>query len=677
MKGRVMRIFLKTFIFMIIFLHVACPAQDKRVITFNDFYAVKRLGDVKISPDGNYIAYTLSVPKIEENKIITNIWLLDLNSLQSAPFTEGEESSSAPVWSPDGQFLYYDHGDQIWKKAVSGGDAIKVTNFVTGAADAVINSKGNSLLFKSKIYPECKSEECNGIKKKESEEGKVKARIIDQLLYRHWNEWREGKRSHVFLADSAGKKYTDLTPGDYDTPPISLGGSQDYTFSPDGKEVCFVRNTDKIVAASTNNDLFLHDLASGKIIRLTRNKGNDNNPHYSPDGKYIAFLSMARAGFESDKYRLMLYDREQKTFKDLTKGFNLSAESIIWRPDGKEIFFTVSENGTISIYKTSLTGKSIKPVLKGHYVSDLQFLNAEEMIFKKQSASMPYEIFKFNIKDKSLLQLTHINTELLSELALPSLESFKFIGAKGDSVQGFIIKPPFFDPSKKYPTVQLIHGGPQGAWGDDFHYRWNYQMFASPGYVIYMINFHGSRGYGQDFVDAVTGDWGGAPYTDIKKGTEYVIKNYPFIDKTRIGAAGASYGGFMINWIAGDPDNPYQCLVSHDGVYDQVSMYGATEELWFPEWEFNGTPWDKGSLYEKWSPSNRAANFKTPTLIIHGELDFRVPYTQGLQFFTALQRQGVPSRLLIFPDEDHFVTKPLNARLWWETVYDWFERYIH
>lgn len=663
-------------VFVLLVLIIHLQAQDKRPMTFQDFFGLQRLGAVNVSPDGQRIAYTLTVPDISNNSLKTDIWILDLKSLKTVKFSTATKSSSGPVWSPDGKDIYFNHDGQIWKKALAGGDAVQVTAFAPGAAGVVFNRSGTQMLFSAKIYPDCPDEECNQKRKEEADSSKVKARIIDRLLYRHWNRWLEGKRSHIFMADANGQNIKDMTPGDYDAPPLALGGDLDYTFSADGKEICFVRNTDEIVAASTNNDLFIVSPAEGKISRLTENTANDNNPVYSPDGKYIAYASMVRPGFEADKQRLMLHDRIKNTFDDLTENFTLSVESIIWHPEGKEIYFTASEMGTISLYKVNIRKGKPEAVLKGHYLSAVQFLTENELIFKKQTAAMPEEIFRMNLKNGKIDQLSHINSDLLAQLQLSELEPFQFSGAHGHTVYGYILKPPFFNPEKKYATVQLIHGGPQGFWGDEFHYRWNYQMFAAPGYVLYMINFHGSRGYGQDFMDAVSKDWGGSAYEDIKLGTEYVIKNYAYVDADRLGAAGASYGGFMINWIAGDPNHPYQCLVSHDGVYEQVSMYGATEELWFPEWEFNGTPWDEGSLYQHWSPANRAQHFRTPTLVIHGEHDYRVPYTQGLQLFTALQRQGVPSRLLFFPDEDHFVQKPQNAQLWWKTVQDWFERYL-
>ncbi len=645
-------------------------ASDKRAITFEDFFSLKRAGTPQVSPDGKTVLFDVTIPEIEENTFRTVINKLDLEKGEVQEIGEG----SSPVWAPDGKHLYFSRDNQLWRQSLDDTEAVQVTDFIAGASGPVFHPDGKQFLFRADVYPGCDTPECQDKKFEEVKNRKSSGRVIDKLLYRHWNSWREGKYSHVFLAKADGSVLKDITPGPYDTPPISLGSSHDYTFSPDGEEVCFVKNTDSIVAASTNNDLFIHSLKTGEEMRLTTNRGNDNHPVYSPDGQYIAYRSMERAGFEADRYRVMLFDRKKGSHKELTEGFTLSATSLLWHPSGKEIYFTADEEGTISLFSINIASGNISVVLKGHFIRSVSFISAEKLIFLKQTAGLPNELFTMDLKKRTPVQVTYLNKDILNQLELPAYETFWFTGANGEKVQGFLLKPPFFDPSKTYPAIELIHGGPQGAWGDDFHFRWNYQMFASPGYVVFMINFHGSTGYGQDFKDAVSKNWGGAPYEDIVLGTEYVLENYPFIDRNRLAAAGASYGGFMINWIAGH-ENPFQCLVSHDGTYEQVSMYGATEELWFPEWEFGGVPWENPELYAKWSPSRLAGNFKTPMLVIHGEHDYRVPYTQGLQLFTALQRQGVPSRLLFFPDEDHFVRKPQNARLWWKTVHDWIAQF--
>jgi len=671
-----MRKFAVSFILLVLSFGLVFSGS-RRAITFEDFFSLKRMHSLAVSPNGQLVAFCLTTPDIEENSFKTDIFLYDLKSQQMKQLTTASASSSHPVWSPDGQTIYFNRLGQIFKISLAGGEAQQVTDFVAGAANVVISPDGKQMLFVSEVYPDCQTIDCLKQKIDSVKNSPVKARIIDHLFYRHWNRWLEGKRSHVFLATIDGKVIKDVTPGDYDTPPLDLGGQHDYVFSPDGQEICFVRNTDPIVAASTNNDLFIYNLNSGKTERLTgKNKGNDNNPTYSPNGRYLAYLSMARAGFEADRRRIMLFDRKTGQIKELTKGFKYSVSSIFWN-DNKEIYFTCGEHGTYSIYKVNIKTKRIQPVLKGRTVADVQFAGKNTLIFREQNESMPYELFRFDLKKKNHVQLTFVNKKILDQLELPQLEEFVFVGAKGDSIHGYLLRPPFFEEGKKYPAIELIHGGPQGAWEKEFHFRWNYQMFAAPGYVVFAINFHGSSGYGQEFTDAVSKDWGGAPYQDILTGTKWVFDRYSFIDQNRVGAAGASYGGFMINWIAGDK-HPFKCLISHDGVFEQVSMYGATEELWFPEWEFNGTPWDHGSLYQKWNPASpeRVKRFNTPMLIVHGEHDYRVPYTQGLQIFTALQRQGIESRLLFFPDEDHFVTKPQNARLWWETVHGWFKRFL-
>ena len=665
------------FIIILLFsFFIGVSSAQKHEIHFNDFFGMQRLGNFSVSPNGRYIAFDLSIPDIKANNIPSTVWIHDLSSGLQHQLSPAGISCSGPVWSKDGKSVFYNRAGQIWEHPVMGGKAHQISQFKPGAGGMVFSPNGQNLLFTSDVDPNCETPQCMEESFERQKNKVVHARLIDHLFFRHWNRWLEGNRSHVFIMGKNGKNLRDITPGDFDTPPLDLGSSHDYVFSPDGKSVVFVRNTDPVVATSTNNDLFSFDLSSGKVSQLTNNRGNDNGPAFSADGRYLAWSSMARAGFEADRYRIMLRDLSSGKTRELTVGFNLSANNVSWSPDDKSIYFTAAERGAISLYKVDIVSGKINAVLKGHFIGGYKFIDPGTLVLKIQTAAMPYELFTYDLQKNILTQISHINTKKLAGLDLSRLQSFWFKGAFGDSVQGFILKPPHFNPAKQYPAIHLIHGGPQGEWGDDFHYRWNYQMFAAPGYVVYVINFHGSVGYGQKFTDAVSGNWGDAPYKDLVLGTQYVIKNFPYVDGDRLGAAGASYGGFMINWIEGH-DNPYKCLVSHDGVFDQRSMYGATEELWFPEWEFKGLYWNHPELYEKYSPSSLVANFKTPMLVIHGEKDYRVPYTQGLQLFTALQRQGVESRLLFFPDEDHFVRKPQNARLWWHTVHSWFEKYLN
>ena len=599
------------------------------------------------------------------------------------------------------------------------------------------------ILFTSDVYPECdgESEEfaCNAKKLEEREKSKVKAQIFDHLLYRHWNAYKEGKRSHIFVVGlTAGvpprltvEGTRDLTPGDYDAPVFSLGGQDNYAFSPGGQEICYTSNHDKNPAASTNNDLWIvpvnsgGGIGSGKgigsgsgergSVRLASppaknitadNPASDSTPLYSPDGRYIAYRAQQRPGYESDRFRLMLYDRKTGEKKNLTEELDEWVGTFVWSTDSKLLFFVAENAGSAPIRSVAVdqpfattppSAEKAKHEFTGYeplstpglltlplgYFDDLAFSKDGKILFSTHmSIKGPNEIYRQRVDQARTPgePVTHFNDNLLSQIEMSPLESFWFTGAHDDRVEGFLVKPPNFDASKKYPVKFLIHGGPQGAWGDDWSYRWNPELFASPtastpsGYVVIMINFHGSTGYGQKFIDAINGDWGGAPFEDLMKGLDYAEEHYGFIDKDRECALGASYGGYMANWVLGHTDR-FKCIVTHDGMFNAESAWGTTEELWFNDWEFKGTPYDNRAMYEKWSPSTYAKNFKTPTLVIHGQKDYRLDVSQGFDLFTTLQMEGVPSEMLYFPDEGHWVQKPQNSQLWYKTVNDWVDRW--
>ncbi len=663
-------------------LPIAIYSQLKQPLTVDDLWAMKRVGSFDLSPDGKTIAFSVTTYNMNENKGNTDIYLVDSDGSNLRSLKNSDKNESDPKFSPDGKRIAFTRDGQIWSCNYDGSDEQQLIDISTGVSGIVWSPDGSKILFASSVYPECGTDECNKQKAEEIKNSKVNAHLFKQLLFRHWNEWRNGKWSHLFLLDIKTKKYDDLFLNkEKDIPPIALGSSHDYGFSPDGKEIAITMNPDTLVAASTNNEIYLIELkdvtnnSAATLKKISVSLGNDNQPVYSPDGKYIAYVSMKQAGHESDKQNLVLYDRASGDHKILTEGFDRSVGQFTWSPDSKSIYFITDNEIYSSVYKTDIASGKVDMILKEHDNASVKVSpDGKKLYFEQQRNNLPTEIFSMNTYGSDIKQLTALNKDRLSNIEMIPIETFWYIGANGKKQESILVKPPFFDSTKKYPLILLIHGGPQGHWSDDFHYRWNTQLFASKGYVVIAPNPTGSTGYGQEFTNEISGDWGGKAYTDIMNATDYALKNFSYIDKNNIFAAGASYGGYMIDWMEGHTDR-FNAVVSHDGVFDLKSMYGTTEELWFPEWEFKGTPWQHPELYQKWSPSNYIQNAKTPMLIVEGAHDFRVPEGQAFELFTSLQRQGVESELLYFPDEYHFVTKPQDARLWWNTIFDWFEKH--
>ena len=774
-----------------VLLATVCPPKEiqsqtpaKRPMTFADMMQMRRLGDTDVSPDGKWLLYSVTDVDLAQNTRTPKLWIQPIATETGASEpkqVEGTQPGDGGArFSHDGKHL-------LFLSSRSGSQQVYIADFdpATGATsnirtatssaktaataipdqdNALWSPDGISIVFTAPVYPDCPAiapenpdgAKCTIDRDAAQAASKVKARIFDHLLYKHWNAFTGDKRSHLFLLIVETGAIRDLTPNDpRDVPPFSLEGGCGCAFSPDSKELAFTENLDAEPAISTNADIFTLDVTNpaAKPEKVSTSPGGDFNPAYSPDGKYLAWRSQARAGYESDKFRLALLDRQKRTlsyplssavvFEPSPKPakFDRWVDEFSWRDDSKLIYFTSGYDGEVPIQSISLdpiprdaelalhedaVDHRPTPLADGDRSSVHRQLSQYGKIRGEWSGihgvmvngrfrllgtlmrvDMASEVVlgdPLEIDDSARTMavtfgtpgsvqettqatyqptlVTHLNDTLLAKLDLPAMESFWFTAADKTKVQGFLIKPPAFDPAKKYPVKFLIHGGPQGAWGDSWSYRWNAELLAANGYVVVMINPRGSTGYGQAFVDGVNGDWGGKPFSDLMLGLDYAEKTYPFIDKSRECALGASYGGYMANWILGHT-NRFKCIVTHDGMFNPVSAYGTTEELWFNEWEFKGKPWDyygkpaSTDPYVKWSPALAAKNFKTPTLVIHSQLDYRLDVSEGFQLFTTLQRQNVPSKMLYFPDEGHWVLKPRNSELWNKTVSDWCDHWTH
>ena len=658
---------------LLILLFAATTTLAQHPLTFDDLAAMRRLGAPKVSPDGKWVAYDASSIDLPGNVRKSAIYLVPAGGGASRKITDGAKQDEQPDWSPDGRIIAYvsnRQGDpkQVWLYDVAAGKSTKLTNLPGGAHDVKWLPNGSGLVFVSDVFPDCGVDaKCDDARVAAAQKAPTKARVIDSLLYRHWNAWAEPTRAHIVYVSRDGKRLSDLTPGAFDAPPFSVGGGNEFDVSPDSKQLVYARNVEKDAAVSTNADLYVVPLKGGEAKRITTRTGADTSPLYSPDGRWIAYRSQSRNSFESDLWELWLYERATGQSKRIAPEFAEWVEEAAWSPDSKSLFVSAPLKGKQAIFEIALDGRATLVDATGS-AHAIDVGPDKKPYYNHSTLRRPAEIVAAG------RQLTHDNDALLAKIDLGATEDLWWTGADGARIQGHLVKPPGFDPSKKYPAIVLIHGGPQGAWGDAWSYRWNPQMFAARGYVVLAPNPRGSAGFGQKFVEEISQDWSGKVYVDLMNGVD-ALAALPYVDATRMGAAGGSYGGYMVNWILGHT-NRFKALVSHAGMYNLESFYGATEELWFPEWDLGGPPWENQEEYERWSPHRFVKNFATPTLVTHGELDFRVPVGEAMQLFTALQRRGVPSRLLLFPDEGHWVLKPRNSRLWHEQVLGWFDRWL-
>ena len=661
---------------------------DTHPFSVHDMVAMDRISDPRVSPDGRSVAFTVRVTDLEANKGRQDIWLAATSGGAARRLTSHEENDTQARWAPDGKSLFFlstrGGSAQVFRLSLDGGEPQPVTSLPLDLDALEVAPGGRHLVFAMPVFPGKSPAETASILAEKAKR-KASGRLYDRLFVRHWDTWGDGTRNHLFSYELATGKLVDLMPQmDADSPSKPSGGSEEYTVSPDGRTVVLAaRDVGREEAWSTNFDLFAAPIdGSAPPKKLTTNPATDTQPCFSPDGKTLAYLAMSRPGFEADRYRIVLRnwatgsERTIDLRADASPAGDRSPASLAWSPDGKEILTAADHIGNHPLFAIDVATGAARILVGDGTVDAPQPMAGGKVLYGRHSLLGPTELYVVDrFAPTAPLKVTGLNDDKVAKARFGAPEPFAFTGSGAITVHGWIVRPVDFDPEKKYPVVFLIHGGPQGSFGNDFHYRWNPQAYAGAGYAAVMVDFAGSTGYGQAFTDRIRDDWGGAPYEDLMKGLDFALAQNPFLDPQRVCALGASYGGYMVNWLEGKTDR-FKCLVSHDGNLDEESAYYMTEELWFPEWEHGGTPYDNPEGYTKHSPMSLVKNWKTPMLVVHGEKDYRVVYTQGLASFTALQRKGIPSKLLVFPDENHWVLKPQNSILWHETVLGWLDQWI-
>ncbi len=657
-----------------------------------DMLAMDRISDPQVSPDGKWVVFVVRQTDLEANCGRNDLWLISMDGvglvsnerMKLRRLTSDPKSDTNPRWGPDSRTIWFlsdrSGSSQVWRITLDGGEAEQVTREPLDVGNLMISPDGRSIAYTMEVFPDCRTVQAT--KDRLDEQGKKKAtgRIYEQLFVRHWDTWEDGRRSHLFVRPAAGGESVDVMRGmEADTPSLPFGGPEEIAFTPDSKGIVFsVKNVGRSEEAwSTNFDLYLAPVDGSQPPKnLTEdNKAWDTQPVFSPDGKTLAYLAMSRPGHEADQFRIVLQDWPDGPKRVLNKDWDRSASAIRWSSDSKGLYAIAPDVGDEALFYLLVKDGKVHTVVKGGTVHALD-VGADRVVFSFSTLCSPAELHFLQHASTLFIPPTEINKAKVAAARMGEYEQFSFRGWNDEKVYAYVVKPVDFDPAKKYPVAFLIHGGPQGSFGNIFHYRWNAQAYAGAGYGVVMVDFHGSTGYGQAFCDSIRGDWGGKPLVDLQKGLAAALERYPWMDGDRVGALGASFGGYMINWIAGQWPDRFRCLVNHDGSLDERMAYFDTEELWFPEWDHQGTPWDHPDGCETQNPLRFVGSWQTPMLVVHGGQDFRVPLTQGLGTFNALQRRGIPSKLLYFPDENHWVVKPQNSILWHETVIGWLDQWL-
>jgi len=656
--------------------------------TVEDLLQLKRISDPQVSPDGHWLAFVQRETDMAANKGHTSLWLLNLHAAGANParVTDAGGSDSSPRWAPDSRTLYFlsarSGSSQVWRLQLLTAEAHRISDIPLDVGSLRVSPRGDRLALSLEVFPDCADLPCTRQRLDARSKDKASGRIYDRIFVRHWDTWSNGTRSHLFIAplgaDGSLGAALDVSRGfDADIPGKPFGGDEDYAFSPDGRKLVFAaRIAGHSEPWSTNFDLYqVSTDGSGAAVNLTAdNPAADAQPVFLANGD-LAWLAQDHPGFESDRFHVMLKDARSGAVRAVTGGWDRSVARLGATADGKALVASADEHGQKLLFRIDPRSGVPTPLTASGSVDAFSVARGQ-VIIERADLGAPADLYAVPLGGGAARRLTDVNREVLAAHPTTEYEQFSFKGWHDESVSGYVVKPYGFDPAKRFPVAFVVHGGPQVSMQNLWTYRWNAQTFAGGGYAVVMIDFHGSPGYGQAFTDSISRDWGGKPLEDLQKGLAAALQKYPWLDGEHVCALGASYGGFMMNWIEGNWPDRFRCIVNHDGLFDQRAMYYTTEELWFPEWEF-GTPYYQNpQSYELFNPVDFVSKWRTPMLVIHGEQDFRIPYAEGLGAFTALQRRGIESKLLIFPDENHWVLQPANSELWYHTVLGWLDAHL-